>query len=137
MKPNRNFRKGAPPNLPPDMPMGPMGPPTIGGGALGAPIPPPDAPGLQGTIGQAGTMPMPPDANPPADMMRTMPVGPPMSAPPMSGQLPQGGAFPGGVGGRPDVMFPPQMQGFPPNPGADGGRGMAAKRALMNMIRQG
>jgi hypothetical protein len=111
-----------------------MGPPTIGGGALGAPIPPPDAPGLQGTIGQAGTMPMPPDANPPADMpMRTMPVGPPMSAPPMSGQLPNGGDFPGEA--KPPVVFPPQMQGFRPNAAGDAGRGMAAKRALMDVIR--
>jgi len=125
MKPNRNFRKGAPPNLPPDMP---MGPPTIGGAPLGAPIPPPEPTALHGTIGQNGTMPSMSDAG---GMGRTMPVGPPMSAPPMSETVPGGG------GGRPDVMFPPQMQGFPPNPGADGGRGMAAKRALINMIRQG
>jgi len=125
MKPNRNFRRGAPPNLPPDMPLGPQ---TIGGAPLGAPLPPAEPTGLQGTIGQGGLPPGEPE----------MPVARPgVMPPPLSGQLPQGGAFPGGGGGRPDVMFPPQMQGFPPNPGADGGRGMAAKRALMNMIRQG
>jgi len=100
------------------------GPQTIGGGMLGAPLPPPEPTELHGTIGQGGGMPpsMPPVPGGPAGgapMARPMPVGPPM----------------GGDAGRPPVVFPPQIQGFQPNPAGDAGRGAAAKRALMGLIQ--